>query len=287
MDVNQRVDAYLRDVVNADARNWDADAIISGMLRVSKSMAVASGNQDAAKLLWCYEQALRIQQHYLSAFQLMKAGEFYSAWCDFDRVEVETSFLERHFQIDFDSDAYKLAYIDGHTRRFQSLYPYKMFLSPAYLYSEKKCSICGQVVSPRRPCGHKKGEIYNGEMCGHDITDGQLLELSIVTTPFQNYSVVFLEDPDTHEQADQYDYSLIKYVVLGLRRPFDAWDLTWTKIRRPHSLFEHVGPNDSCPCDSGKKYRQCCLRKPGVLRPHVKIHFSVPPPSDLPPIIYT
>jgi hypothetical protein len=35
---------------------------------------------------------------------------------------------------------------------------------------------------------------------------------------------------------------------------------------RPPSLFpraskEHVGRNDPCPCNSGKKYKNCCLRR--------------------------
>jgi hypothetical protein len=280
------VNAYLSDVINFENRNEDTDRNIANTLKGVKLNAVDRGDQDMAKMVWCYEQILKIQRNYLSAFNAMKTGDFYGAWCRLERIEIKLGFLEPHFLIDPTSDAYKLAYIEKHTIQFQSLYPYKFFLSPARLDHEKKCSICGRNISIRNPCEHKKGEIYNGEMCSHEITKADILEVSVVSNPVQKYSVLFLSDSETGDHKDHYDYSLVKFLISRLNSPFDAWEVRWTKIRHPDSLFADINRDDNCPCDSGKKYKNCCLRKDGILRPHVEFIFSVPPPDDLPRIVY-
>ncbi len=280
------IEQFLRDVaVNYQERSEDTQNHIIDILKNIKAQAVQKNDQETAKQVWCYEKIANIQHTYLSAFSKMKEEGYYDAWCLLERVEIELNSLMRHYVVDGD-DIYQLKFIEKHTEQFQTLFPYKLFLSPAYLYIEKKCSICDKIVSIREPCGHKKGEIYNGEECLHVITKFEILEVSIVPNPVQKYSVLFLKDSETNEQIDHYDYSLVKYAIDGLRNPFDPWDVRWTKIRQPHSLFQHVDRNDKCPCGSGKKYRKCCLKKSGVLRPHVEFLFHVPPPENLSRMIY-
>lgn len=253
-------------------------------LKKIKEAAVSGADEDTAKLAWCYEQILNIQTNYLQAFGRLKSGKFYEAWCLFERVEIGLHHLERHFPIA--DDTFKLLSIAKYTRQFQSLYPYKYFLSPAYLILEAFCSICGRKRSVRSPCEHVVGDIYNGEMCCREVKKAKLLEVSIVEKPAQKYSVPFTRDPETREQVDHYNYSLVEYVTNGLREPFDEWDSRWTEVRHPHSRYKHVGRNEECPCESSKKYKKCCLNEGGVLRPHLEITFSVPPPQELPPIMY-
>lgn len=262
----------------------EADGIRRRLKKI-KEAAVSGGAQDAAKLAWCYEQILNVQQNYLRAFGDLKSGRFYEAWCLFERVEIGLHHLERHMPAS--EDVFKLKLIGKHTRQFQSLYPYKYFLSPAYLILEAACSICGRQRSVRNTCGHIKGEIYSGEMCCREIKRVKPLEVSIVERPVQKYSVAFTSDPETGEKVDHYDYSLVQYVTRGLREPFDEWDSRWTQRRQPHSRYKHVGRNEACPCESNKKYKKCCLNESGVLRPHVEITFSIPPPENLPPVMYT
>jgi len=282
----EKTHKYLADVaLRRDAEKLsEVDEIKQGLKRI-KGAAVSSSDQDTAKQVWCYEQILSIQETYLKAFRSLKSGKFYEAWCLFERVEIELQHLERHFSIS--DNIFKLKLIDKHSRQFQSLYPYKIFLSPGYLILETSCSICGRKRSIRNPCEHILGEIYNGEMCAREVKKAKLLEMSFVENPAQKYSVAFTTDPKTGKQVDHYDYSLVQYVTNGLREPFDEWDCKWTKIRHPHSRYKHVGRNDKCPCESNKKYKKCCLNESGVLRPHMEITFSIPPPEELPPVVYT
>lgn len=252
-----------------------------------KANAINTGNQELAKEIWCYEEILNIQNNYLQAFEQIKDGDYYAGWCTLERVEISVNSLERHFDIAIGNDRYKVSFIKTHTERFQSLYPYKYFLSPGMLHLEKRCSICDAVVSLRNHCGHVPGEIYDGEICGRKITRAEMIESSIVTKPVQKYSVLFLTDQKGITQGDGYDYSLVNYVIRGLREPFHGWEVNRTTRRHPHNKFKSIKRNDPCPCESGKKYKACCLREDGVLRPHTEIIFEVPPPKDLPQIEYS
>ncbi len=180
------VDTYLASVASRGEQGQEDDSSVEAAMKAAKARAVEEGDQATAKRIWCYQQILRIQQSYLAAFQAMKEGRFYDAWCLLERVEIELSFLEPHLSPEIGHDDYRLAFIATETKQFQALYPYRFFLSPAWLYLEKVCSICGKPVSLRNPCGHRKGEVYNGEMCGHEITKCELLEMSLVPNPVQS-----------------------------------------------------------------------------------------------------
>jgi hypothetical protein len=131
-----------------------------------KEQAVSRNDQLLAKKLWCYETILQVQNKYISAFEMMKEQDFYSAWCVLERVEINLVGLERHFDLDTEGhDKLRLSFIKKHTEQFQSLFPYRMFISPAYMALEKVCSVCDKPISIRNPCGHVVGEIYDGEMC--------------------------------------------------------------------------------------------------------------------------
>jgi hypothetical protein len=154
-------------------------------------------------------------------------------------------------------------------------------MSPEILELEKICNICEKPISIRNPCGHRVGEIYNGELCIRIVTKVKLLAMAMVDSPIQKYSVPFLSDEKTGKSIDHYNYSLVKFLADRLQSPFHEWDVSWTKVRHPHSKFRSVGQDDPCPCESGKKYKECCLPEEGVLRPHCQFHLSVLPQPGL------
>ena len=76
-------------------------------------------------------------------------------------------------------------------------------------------------------------------------------------------------------------------MIERIRAPFVSWDIIRTTRLHPHSRYSHVKSDDKCPCESGKTYKSCCLRKRGVRRPHIQIISSVPLPDGLPDLEYT
>ncbi len=156
----------------------------------------------------------------------------------------------------------------------QSLYPYRLFISPEILELEKCCSICKKPISIRNPCGHRVGEIYDGEYCHRDVTQCKFLSISMVDDPVQKYSVPFLVDPNTGEKNDHYNYSVVEYLVKRWPSPFHDWRVEWTTALHPKEKFGQLGSNDKCPCESGNKYKDCCLERKGILRPHCEFIFN-------------
>jgi len=261
-----------------DARMADTPTM-QAILKKSKVAAVAASNEVEANAIWCVEQILEIQNFFIDAFSQMKAGEFYHGWCQLERAEISHLFLKRHFEEE--NSEYRIELIAKHVARFQSLFPYKIFMSPEILEIEKRCSICKGIVSIRNPCGHRVGQIYLGELCIREVTKAKFLATAFVETPVQKYSVPFTVDPKSGQSLDQYDYSAVKYVIDRLRSPFHWWEVDKTVKRHPHQYFRDTGRNEPCPCGSGKKYKKCCLSTDGVLRPHFDVLFSVPPAREM------
>lgn len=253
-------------------------------LQAEKKIAVESNDQTMAKEAWCLQQVCKAHILFRRAFAQMKNGQYYDAWCALEQVELKLGFLAPHFQSRFVD--YGLSRLSGDTGRFQSLFPYKIFYSPEILELEKQCSVCKKVISIRKPCGHRTGEIYDGEICFRIVTDMRLLGSALVENPVQRYSVPFKVDPETGKSSDHYNYSTVKYAIERLPSPYSGWDVQWMKRRHPHSLFRHLGRNDKCPCDSGAKYKKCCLPESGVLRPHCEILLEEEPPEHLNTVEY-
>lgn len=239
------------------------------LLKDLKQKFVKENNQKQAKRIWCLEQIFSIQNVYLLAYEYMKSHKFYNAWVKFGQIEIKLSNLKRHYK-EKDNRFY-LQHISEYTKKFQSLYPYKFFFSTEEIISEKECSICGKKISLRNHCGHEVGEIYNGEMCYRIINRiDALTGVSLVNSPSRKYAVAFLK---TKNGLDSYNYSPLKYLIRYLESPFEKWDYEWTTTRHPHEFFSDVKPEDKCPCDSGKKYIDCCMSEEGILRPHCQFFF--------------
>jgi hypothetical protein len=246
----------------------------------AKAEAVEKCDQTTAKHVWCLETILDIQTAYTDAFRELKSGQHYPAWCKFEHAEISALHGAKHCEHGW--GMFHVPFILTQIEKLQALFPYRYFVSPAMLHKQMKCSICGKEISLRRPCGHIRGEIYNGELCTRVVLKFEVLEISIVTNPVQKYSVVF---PGGDDEPDPYDYTLVDYVTRGLRTPFDDWKTTWTTMRYPHSLYSHIPPTDPCPCGAARTYAGCCLMEEGVLGPHVAVEFSSPPPADLPRLV--
>jgi len=270
--------------LRAERRDENNEKQYSELVNGERLAAAAVQNEACANDAWLVGKILEAQQNYHTVFEHLRSDRFYDAWCLLERVEIALIWLQRHtpFESEFGLDI-----IEKQTSLFQKLYPYGIFTSPAFIEKDRRCSICDAVVSIRSRCGHRIGEIYMGEMCTNRITMAELLEISLVTNPVHKTNVVFLRDPTTGQQTDQYDYSILSYVVAGLCNPYDGWNMIHTKRRHPHARYKHIGRNAPCPCESGRRYKSCCLREDGVLRPHIDIEFTVPPARQLPQLVYS
>lgn len=245
-----------------------------------KRKAVEHGDQVRAKNIWIREQSFKVQLLYLKAYTELKDGLFYDAWCTLERCEITIHFLMRHINSKL-ARSLKVLFVHQHVKRYQSIFPYKLFMSPEFVKLESECTICGEKISVRNPCGHEKGEIYNGELCLRKITKSALLGTSFVENPIQKYSVPFAIDLKTGNKIDNYKYHFLEYLIPRLKSPWDPWEVRTIEKLYPQDKFSTISRNASCPCGSGKKYKKCCLHKEGIKLPHKEFILSTPPPSGM------
>ncbi|KAF2392238.1 SEC-C domain-containing protein [Pseudomonas frederiksbergensis] len=257
-----------------------AETDLDGQLILLKESAVARKDEQEANRFWCVQTIIKVQRYFMEAFDKIKNGAFYDAWCEFERCEIALSNLSTHFNAE-ETDSHRLQYIRCMLERWQSLYPYKLFASPEFIKKKIVCSVCKRRVTPRASCGHKKGSLYNGEMCYHLVEEMDLISISLVEQPVQRYSVLFLGSEDG-TQRDHYDYGNVKYVADGVASPFHEWVPEWTTHFVTAAEVAHLSTDHPCPCLSGKHFGECCIDKQEVEVPHLQIYFLVPPPRELP-----
>lgn len=262
--------------LQSPCQNMDSDSAME-ILANLKSKAVQCDDQFNAKELWKLESIVKIHRDYWGQFEDLKAGRFYQAWCKLEQVELGLMRLRPHAEEFWVENQFHVPFVEKTVLDLQSIFPYRLFMSPEILCEEKLCSICEAPVSIRKPCGHKVGEIYNGEHCGRVITKSKFIGLSLVDDPVQKYSVPFMSDPEGNT-VDQYNYSLVKYVAERWPSPFHGWSVTKTTALHPKSKFGKVGRNHQCPCESGDKYKKCCMHREGIVRPHYdfEFHYEIP-----------
>jgi hypothetical protein len=246
-----------------------------------KKEYVDRNDQTEAKKCWIYEQVLKIQELFEQAFSELQRTEYYPAWCTLEKCEIAIHFLLPHIDA-IGGDNHKINFIETHIRRFQSIYPYAVFFSPEILELEKKCNICEQVISLRSPCGHRVGEVYNGELCYRIVTKFEFIGSAIVDTPLQKYSVLFLADEQTGQQKDHYNYAPVEYVTNALASPYIAWDVLLTTRKHSITKFQNVDGTQKCPCGSKLTFEQCCSNKNEIEMKHYQFSLSEHPPGKAP-----
>lgn len=257
------------------------DAALPARIAEGKAAAVLAVDEMQAAVYWQAKMILAIQLGYLEAFRKLKAGEFYAAWCELERCEIQLDLLIKNFP-PLESDEHRLQLIGRMILRWQELFPYRVFFSPEILKKKIVCSICKGRITPRGNCGHVKGWIYQGDSCHHIIEDAEILSISIVENPVQRYSVVFFSGPDG-TQVDHYNYGNVKFVADRATSAFHEWFAEMGKRTIAASLAANLALEAPCPCLSSKAFGACCKNSPTITVPHLQISFiGDEPDSTLP-----
>lgn len=232
---------------------WKPEPLVE-KLSLLKKQAIIEHDEKSAKDVWCIQEIVRLYTYYIEAFRLLKIRQFYEGWCTLEQAELACLRLERHFKDKY--DVFKTRFCFRKIEQWQGIFPYKLYMSPEILHIEKICSICNQLINPRDPCGHRVGEIYQGEYCVRVITKSKFLGLAFVTKPVQKYSVPFVigtPDDNGRPKLDTYNYSIVDYAIERIESPFHEWSYEWTTRLHPHRKFLHIPKESKCPCDNSDR----------------------------------
>ena len=249
---NSNPDDYLK---NACSDSFDFAAALNDLAAIKKEYQRV-GNEADANRVWSVEQIISVIHSYRELYSLVQNDDYYKAWCKAEEIEIAIRILIRN------NAHYPQAIkdIDEMIHSFQSLFPYRVFMSTVIKIEEEICSICGTKVSIHSYCGHIPGYVYCGELCHRIVQKNTLVGVDVVTNPEHKYAVAFLNG------EDHYDYSLVAYLKQNWRHPLQRWGVTVSEDFVPHGSFPHLKDEDLCPCNSGLKYVNCCKNNSSGIR---------------------
>jgi hypothetical protein len=277
--IDALADALRRQLYDQNPQVWDS-VIASAQALLDE--ATAASDDDAANHAWFIHKVATARRAYVGFIEQLRNGHYYEGWCELERIEITLSALQRNPF--YDCQSFGVPELAELVANWQSLFPYRLFASPEFAIRRQVCSICGHTNDPWSSCTHQAGWVYGGKECYRIVKDVEFLGISVVRDPVQKYSVLGISIGPDGKGVGQFDYGPVKFVLDRISAPFSSWKAVRTYARHPHSLFQDRAHDGPCPCESGRLYRDCCLREIGVVRPHFEISFSEPPPAHLPAV---
>lgn len=260
------------------SQSTNIDDYSSCRLKLENYLAFCQGKskEKTTNFFWQLITLLRIKNNFLISFNYLKSDKFYESWCILETIEIDLNNLldnsNKEFFIKYKLDFYRI-----YVEKWQSLFPYKIFLSMGFIASDFHCSICGHLLRPRNQCVHKKGKIYDGELCIHICSKiDDILEVSFVKNPMQKCCIIIKD----------YDYSLLQSLIQRLNSPFDGWYYFKTKIQVQRDNFNEVCESSPCPCQQNdKNFKDCCFNKSEIEIPHIEFILEKTFSEELPDLI--
>lgn len=229
-------------------------------LKEQKQEAILNEKELLANELWCLIEIYNIQKNYLIMFQLLKSGKYEQAWHLLDRIDISMGNLRENFSEGMNQ--YNLTFINRIIKYYEKVFPDFVYTSREGIIKSEKCSICGKKASLRGGCNHIPGKLYMGELCLREVTDYEIIGVAIVKHPLDKYAILKIE-------GQEYNYQVLDYLMGKLDSPFRPWYVE--ELKRKRSEFINIGRNEKCPCNSGKKYKNCCYDTPKEYGTHYRI----------------
>lgn len=247
-----------------DIKNSDIEALIEKH-NETREHAIKQNNEDLANNCWRNINIIKLNTLFIETFEKIKNKKHLDAWCDLEQCEILCHNLIENSDDEL-LDKSRVHFISSKVKLWQSLFPYKVFISPGFVVGYYTCGICNHKIRPRSRCEHVKGKIYWGKLCTHQGHELEIREISLVTKPVQKYSVA--------TAGVDFDYSLVNYLIDKLDHAFEEWDVNWTTKNYLIDRFSSVQSSDDCPCKSGNKFNECCKNNESIDIPHVDFFFQ-------------
>jgi hypothetical protein len=161
-----------------------------------------------------------------------------------------------------------LEFFEVQLTELEKLYPYEIFISAGLVVEGLECTICGFDIDSDQ-CSHIRGELYAGKMArAHVQKVVRFDHAAFVKNPEDKRCVVQYEDTG-------HQFNVIRYLAnLLISRQCaisDCWHLTYSKRQLRNPDYQKRGRNEPCYCDSGKKFKRCCIAKEYVEQDHIDI----------------
>jgi len=138
---------------------------------------------------------------------------------------------------------------------YESLYPYKIFVSSELIVTKSRCSICGASWNSL-DCTHIKGNLVWGKVVTEEILDAEFSAIAIVPHPIDKRCIIEIDEKD-----QEYSFNKIDLFTGQNLYPFTMFTISSKKSFKRREDIKIVGVNSPCSCGSGLKFKKCCKKK--------------------------
>jgi hypothetical protein len=221
----------------------------------------ASSSDDVLNDIFVLEKYVKLFGEYGFLWRQIASSQFSESWsnlqCAFELIR-----LIRRFS------CVNVSAIEDQLYALESLYPYNIFFSMGAVVEQFECSICGKDIDSFE-CMHRKGELYRGQMAyGIARNIVQLDHFSVVEHPVDKRCVVSYSNDAPQFSAVRYLGDLLTSKTLLVS---NFGGVAWGKQRLANPEHRSLGRNDPCYCQSGRKFKKCCIDKAFIEQDHAQI----------------
>jgi len=161
-----------------------------------------------------------------------------------------------------------ISYFENQLIELERSYPYKVFFSIGGLVEYFECSICGNNIDSLA-CAHMCGQLYDGKMAiaiARNFTKFE--EVSIVAHPENKRCVVAIDDDGEQFKVIRYISNMLSSVEIRIS---DFCGFLVSRRMFPNTDYQKLGRNEPCYCESGKKFKYCCIGREYIEGDHFEV----------------
>lgn len=253
-----------RHLVEIDAKvgveSWAASDDLLNQLRVAREL-YASSPDAVHDDIFILETYITFFRAYGRLWWEISKGNFSVSWGVLQDANDALRLIRKFSGL-------RLDYFSEQLSSLETLYPYNVFSSCGFVVERFECSICGNDIDSFE-CHHRKGELYRGQMAygiAKNILD--IDHIAFVDDPANKRCVITI--PDT-----ALGFSGVRYLGNALNQDRISvstfGSVVWNKIAAPNPGYTRLGRNEPCYCNSGKKFKRCCIGKKFIESDHAEI----------------
>ena len=206
--------------------------------------------------------------HYSALWDAMRDKKYQETWFYIQDCN-DILRLLKNFEHDYNN--YNLIEIEYNLFEIEKLFPFTFFNSAEMICGKSTCSICRRDTS-NPECIHIPGELYWGKMAQQEMGDIKFNGIAILRNPKDKRCAI--TTVDGKEKLSEDNTKGLLLLATKISSPYYKIRIIETKQKEPIFKFKDLKKDDPCPCQSGKKFYQCCSRKKRIGIPHMKIFFD-------------
>lgn len=270
-DIYKRLIPSLNDVlIKLNKFDYDLGAIDRIVNEIRKEKIKNKDEQEEIiNDLFKLNAFISLIKKYILTITYIEDENFENSWFELQNTFDYLRILKKY---SFNLEIKLLDKLENQLIEIEELFPYKIFVSPAVTVDFFECTVCGKDIDSF-DCGHIRGELYRGVMAaGIAQNIIEVHGLDWVPNPYDKRSVtIYPKDSELFFKIRAFSNYLKSKKIPPLA--FIKVKILNKKIF--NDSYIKLNRNDLCFCNSGIKFKRCCIDKKYIEKNDVQFYFDI------------